>query len=322
MDVTFVSPLAGLVGLGAVAAIAVLVAAESRGRRVCAALGLLPRGGAAGLAEIVALALVGVLLGVAAMQPIGSSVAPRQGRTDAEALFVFDISRSMEARAAREAPTRFARALAAAKELRAAMPEVPVGIASVTDRVLPHLFPTTSTNVFTATVDRSLEIEHPPPDRSARGRVSALGALVALATNNFYGAESARRLAVVFTDGESLPADLGTLRARMLGARIRPIFVRFWDSDERVYAASGAVERGYRPDPASTDQLAVLADAVEGRTFGERDLAAAADRARSLLGDGPTGAHGSELQSVELSTPVAAAAFLPLLFLLWRRNVC
>jgi hypothetical protein len=321
MDLTFVSPLAGLVGLGVLAAIAALVAAEARGRRICGALGLVPRGRAAGAAEIVALALVGVLLGAAAMQPVGSRVEPRQGRTDAEAIFVFDISRSMEARASRDAPTRFERALTSAKELRAAMPDVPVGIASVTDRVLPHLFPTTSENVFTATVDRVLGIERPPPDSSGRGRATALGALAALATNNFYGSTSTRRLAVVFTDGETLPADLGTLRARMFGGHVRPIVVRFWDPDERVYTARGAVERGYRPDPGSTDELAVLTEAMQGRTYDEHDLGSAAARAQALLGDGPTGAQGRELRSVELSAPVAAVAFVPLLFLLWRRNL-
>jgi hypothetical protein len=275
---------------------------------------------AAGVPEIGALALLGGLIAVAAMQPVGSRVEPRQGRTDAEAQFVFDISRSMEARARRDGPTRFERALVAAKELRSAMPAVPVGISSVTDRVLPHLFPTTSANVFTATLDRAMGIERPPPDSSGRGRATALGSLVVLATNNFFGADSERRLVVVFTDGETVPADLGTLRARMLGARIRPIFVRFWSRDERIYTARGAIERGYRPDPASEGTMEELAAVAEGRSFHEDDLDAAAERARSLLGDGPTGPQGRELQSVELAAPAAAAAFLPLLFLLWRRN--
>jgi hypothetical protein len=321
VDVTFISPAAGLVGLVIAVAIVVLVAAEARGRRVCAALGLAPRGRSAGVPEIVALALVGGLVAVAAMQPVGSRVQPRQGRTDAEALFVLDSSRSMEARARRGGPTRFDRALSAAKELRAAMPSVPVGIASVTDRVLPHLFPTTSANVFTATLDRAMGIERPPPDSSGRGRATALGSLTALGTNNFLAPESQHRLVVVFTDGETVPADLGTLRARMLGARIRPLFVRFWAPDERIYTPRGAIERGYRPDPTSVSAMAELAGAVEGRSFHEPDLEAVADRARSVLGDGPTGPQGRELQSVELAAPLAAAAFLPLLFLLWRRNV-
>jgi hypothetical protein len=186
--------------------------------------------------------------------------------------------------------------------------------------VLPHLFPTTSANAFVSTVDRAIGIERPPPDRDGR-RATALGALSALATNNFYGPEATRKLVLVFTDGETLPADFGTLRARTLGAGIRPIVIRLWDRDERVYTARGAIERGYRPDPASADVLAEIVAATGGASFGESDLGAAADRARTLLGDGPTGPQGRELRSVELAAPVTAAAFAPLLFLLWRRNL-
>jgi hypothetical protein len=320
MDVTLVTPLAGLVGLGIVVAVGVLVAGESRARGVASALGLTPRGRGAAAPELAALVLAGGLLALAAAQPIASRVEPRPGRTDAEAIFVLDISRSMEARERRDAPTRFERALAAAKELRAAMPTVPAGVASVTDRVLPHLFPTTSANAFTSTLDRAVGIQKPPPDRRGRGRATALGALTALATNNFYGAEAERRIAIVFTDGETLPVDLGTLRARLLGARVRPLFVRLWSTDDRIYVG-GTVEQGYRPDPASEADLAVVALAAGGSVYDEKDLAGAADRARTLVGEGPTADGGSELRSVELAPHAAAAAFLPLLFLVWRRNL-
>jgi hypothetical protein len=320
MDIALVTPLAGLVGLGIVVAVGVLVAAEARARRVAIALGLSPRGRGAGTPEVAALVLAGGLLALAATQPIASRVEPRPGRTDAEALFVFDISRSMEARQRPGGPTRFERALTAAKELRATMPAVPVGVSSVTDRLLPHMFPTTSANVFTATLDRAMAIQRPPPDRAGRGVATALGALAGLATNNFYGAESERRIAVVFTDGETLPFNVGTLRARMLGAHIRPLFVRLWSSDDRIYVR-GAVERGYRPDPASGEMLVGIARAIEGDVYDESELDRAADRAQSLLGNGPTGPQGRELRSVELAPHAAAAAFLPLLFLLWRRNL-
>jgi hypothetical protein len=150
--------------------------------------------------------------------------------------------------------------------------------------------------------------------------VTALGALTALATNNFYGARAERKLAIVITDGETLPVDLGTLRARMLRARLRPVFVRLWSPDDRIYVR-GAVEQGYRPDPASAGDLRSIALEVEGTVYDERELDKAADSARSVLGDGPSGSQGRELRSVELAPHAAAAAFLPLLFLLWRRNL-
>jgi hypothetical protein len=40
-----------------------------------------------------------------------------------------------------------------------------------------------------------------------------------------------------------------------------------------------------------------------------------------VLGRGPTGPQGQELQSAELASHVAIAAFVPLLYLLWRRNL-
>ena len=45
-----------------------------------------------------------------------------------------------------------------------------VGIASLTDRVLPHLFPSTDVDVFEATIERSMAIERPPPRSSLLDR--------------------------------------------------------------------------------------------------------------------------------------------------------
>lgn len=321
MRVSFLTPVAALVGLGAVLALLALARVEQRSRRLAAALGLRPRSGLAGAADAFAIVLAGGLLALAAAQPVASTLRPREARTDAEAIFVLDISRSMLAREGREGATRFERAQRAAKELRATMPTVPVGVSSLTDRVLPYLFPTSSTNAFTATVDRAAGVQRPPPDRSGRGQATALSELSALATQNFYGVRSRYRLAVVFTDGESLPVHLGTLRARLITGRIVPIFIRLWSPDERVYAASGVPEPDYRPDPASGTELTTVAEATRGSVFEEDDLAGAAAAARKALGRGPTAPQAEELQAVELAPHVALAAFVPLLFLVVRRNV-
>src|SRR5207245_1127951 len=67
-------------------------------------------------------------------------------RKDAQAWFVLDTSLSMKAAAGPAAPTRFERAQALAIRLRRKLGDVPVGIASITDRALPHLFPTADLN--------------------------------------------------------------------------------------------------------------------------------------------------------------------------------
>jgi hypothetical protein len=321
VQLSLLTPLAALVGLGAGLALAALVLAERRSRRLCALLGLPAAGARSAVAPALALVLLGTLVGLAAAQPVVSTQRSVQGRTDAEAIMVFDITRSMLARDRVSLPSRFDRARSVAKELRAAIPDVPVGVASLSDRVLPHLFPTTSANVFTAALDRSLGIERPPPDQLGRGRVTALGALQALATNNFYGVDAKRRVAVVLTDGESLPVDQGTLRARLFSARIVPIFVHVWGSEERVFGRDGLPDRLYRPDPQSRESLDGLAEYVGGRSFGENEVGRAVDALREAVGRGPTGPQGKELQAVELSGYTLAFAFVPLLYLLWRRNV-
>ena len=72
-------------------------------------------------------------------------------RTDAEAFVVLDVSRSMLAQSSLTRPQRIERAKAAAIELRRGLPDVRVGVASLTDRVLPHLFPSADEKVFEAT---------------------------------------------------------------------------------------------------------------------------------------------------------------------------
>jgi hypothetical protein len=321
VQLSLLTPSAAIVGLIAGVGLGALVLVERRSGRLCRLLGLPPNSPRAALVPAAALVLVGALVGLAAAQPVVSSQRQLEGRTDAEAILVFDITRSMLARDRPSLPSRFDRARELAKELRASVPDVPVGVASLTDRVLPHLFPTPSANAFTATVDRSLGIERPPPDRFGRGRVTSLGSIATLATNNFFGVDAKRRAAVVFTDAESVPIDEGTLRARLFSARIVPIFVHVWDSDERVFGPGGAPERLYRPDPASRETLDALAEYVGGRSYGEADAGEVTGALRTALGDGPTGSHGQELQAVELASFTLAAAFIPLLFLLWRRNV-
>lgn len=318
--VNFLTPAAGLVGLLALVGVAAVVAAERRSRRVARALGLAPRGPLAGLGAILAVAAAGALLAVAAAQPVVSTVGVREGRTDVEAIFVFDISRSMLARQSRVGPTRFERAVEAGKELRARIPQVPVGISSITDRLLPHLFPTTSANVFTSTLDRAMGVERPPPDRSGRGRVTALSALQGLVTGNFFGPQAQKRIAVVFSDAETVPVDAPTLRGRLFG-RVEVVFVRLWSASDRVYLADGQIERQYRPDLDSGDYLAGVAEAIEANVFEEDELEDVASRVQALAGRGPTGPEGEELESRPLAAYVVGAAFLPILFLLARRNL-
>ena len=78
-------------------------------------------------------------------------------------------------------PTRLERARGAALELRTTIPQVPAGLAGLTDRALPYLFPTLDMRTFASTLREAVEIESPPPQQVARVATS-FDALAALGT--------------------------------------------------------------------------------------------------------------------------------------------
>jgi hypothetical protein len=60
---------------------------------------------------------------------------------------------------------------------------------------------------------------------------------------------------------------------------------------------------------------------VGGRVVDESDLGAVQGAAEEFFGSGPTKARPFEGERVALMPYVTLAAFLPLAFVLWRRNV-
>ena len=320
MDISFVTPEAGFVGAGILLALAAFAAGERRARRARAVLRLRPRSVPSLVADGAALVVLGALISIAAAQPVVSSIDTSKGRADAEVVMVVDITRSMLAQSGQSRPTRLERSRALAKDIRLRIPDVKVGVASVTDRVLPHLFPSLSPHAFSTTVERAIGIERPPPDRRSRLRATALGSLPDVTRLNFFSQGVRRRVVVVFTDGETIPVGLGTLRARFVTEpRTSLVFVHVWGSDERVYTANGLPER-YRADPSSRETLAQIAGAADGSVFTESQRAAALATIRRLVGSGPEVEQGRELTAKALSPFVVGATFVPLFFLLRRRN--
>jgi hypothetical protein len=321
VKLSFLTPWAAAVGLLGAVAVWALFGGERRSRAVCRALGLVPRPWLAAGLPALAIVLVAALLALAAAQPVVATVRNGEARTDAEALVIVDISRSMLAKGRPNGLTRLERARTIAKDVRAALPGVPVGIASLTDRVLPHLFPTTNQDVFVATLDRALGIERPPPDRSGRGRATSLRALGAVGTANFFRPGARKRVAIVLTDGESLPVRVAPLGAALARGNVTLLLVHVWGVDERIFRASGAPIPEYLADPDTPGFLGSLSNAIGARVFDEDEAGRAAGAARSALGAGPMGPSGRELQSLELAPYAVLASFVPLLFLVWRRNL-
>jgi hypothetical protein len=194
------------------------------------------------------------------------------------------------------------------------------GAASVTDRTLPHLFPTGDGDAFRATLEKAIGIERPPPVHSLLRRVTSLESLGAVATQSFFSPQAKHRVLVVFTDGETLPgtrARLGPLFQRPPG--ISTVFVHVWGRDERVYLRR-APEIGYRADPSSREALDRIAAGIGGKVVSENGLGQVTREVSRLVGRGPTVVEGEKRRDLPLAPPLAAAAFLPLALLLWRRD--
>jgi hypothetical protein len=318
---SFLTPFAALLGLLVVVPLAALVIGERRRRRVALLLHLGEPTRMRRLAPAVAITAVAGLLGVAAMQPTLVNRRSKRVRTDAEAFFVLDTSRSMLASLGPEKPTRFERARRLAERLRLELGDVPTGLASITDRTLPHVFPTPDVETFETALAEAIGIERPPPSDGFSVKVTTLGSLAHVATDNFFSPSARRRVLVVFTDGETKPfveASLGTLFRNPPG--VRTIFVHVWNPDERVYLRDGP-DPNYRPDPSSKITVRQLAFTTDGVAVGEHDYDGLVKRARAYVGSGPTKVLEKERRRFALAPYVAAFAFLPLGFLLWRRNL-
>jgi hypothetical protein len=318
MEFSFLTPIAGLVALVAVFAVVAFVRSEQRAREVRALLRLAPPPGSARW-TIAAIAVLALLVGVGAAQPVIEESQEEAARSDAQAFFVIDTSRSMLASTGAGEATRFDRARAAALRIRDGIPQVPAGIASLTDRVLPHVFPTVNRATFESTLRLSIGVDRPPAIEAGNQRATSFGALVALPSRNFFRGP-ARRLLVVLTDAETTDFEALPLSRSFARARIDTIVVRVSQPGERIYTREG-VEAAYRPDPASGEAAAALARAVDGRAFDEDELDGAIDAARSAIGRGRTVVRTERPDIRPLGQYAFLAALLPLGFLLWRRNL-
>jgi hypothetical protein len=317
---TFLTPVGALLALAALVPLLALLRTRRRADRVRRVVGLTRPPLRRLLVPLAALVAAGALLGAAAAQPVLERTSTHVMRTDTEVFFVIDVSRSMLAQSGQGSPTRLARTKVAASDLRNSLADLPVGIASLTDRLLPHLFPSSDADVFEATLERSIGIEQPPPRTAFATSATNLNALAKLKALRFFDPKTEHRVVVVFTDGETQPvarARLGTLFKR--SPSIDAIFVQIWAEDERVYTR-GVPEPQYLPDPSARALLDGIAASLGGSVFAERSAGVVAQRVRQLIGDGPTVTQGTERGRDALAPYLAIAAFVPLGLLLWRRD--
>jgi von Willebrand factor type A domain len=318
MDVTFLTPAAALVALLVVVPLVVMVLTERRVGEVRRALRL-PEPRASRPLAAIALLVLAALLGLGAAQPALDTTEDRLARTDAEILVVFDTSRSMLAADSADGDTRFERAQGAAVRLRNQLPEIPVGLVSLTDRVLPHLLPTVNRTAFATSVVRTMGVNRPPPLQRSNRVASTFDALRWVATRNFFAPQANKRIVVLLTDGESRVFNPRRMQAAFR-SRAHLLAIHFWKPGERVFRPDGAPEPQYQADPSSAQNVQTLARAVGGRAFDEDELGDVADEVRRIVGKGEARPVGEDNSRTSLAPYLFLGAFVPLGFLLWRRN--
>ena len=104
--------------------------------------------------------------------------------------------------------------------------------------------------MFSATLQRAIDVEHPPPSIVSVTLATNLNGLSAVPERSFFRTQARKRLVVVLTDGETEPLEAGLATAFGRAAPIETVFVRFGSLDERIYA-TGVAEGGYSHDAKS-----------------------------------------------------------------------
>jgi hypothetical protein len=311
MTVSLATPFAALAGLVGVVPLAASFLRIRRGRRLRRELGLVEPSPVVQLGRPIALACLFGLLGLAAARPSIHVQHERATRTDAELVVVIDSSRSMLAAANATQPPRYERAVAFARRLRDALPEVPVGISSLTNRLLPYLFPTADARAYDLVLDESYGIERPPPALTQDRWVTTFEPLNQVAVRRFFSPTAHTRVLVVLSDAETQDFDARSVLRHLERAGTTPIVVRFWRPGERIFSR-GRADASYRATEPGA--LVKLHDAG-WPTFRESDFAAVVRLVRRTIGSGPVARIGYDRRETSLAPIVALAALAPLLLL-------
>jgi hypothetical protein len=269
----------------------------------------------------VALATLPALVAVAATQPVVIHKRAFTQRVDAQVFVVFDTSLSMRARSSPDSPTRLQRAEREAEALVPKLGEIPVGIATITDRLLPNLMPTTNAGLVMRTIHESVRIDEPPAGIHYQGRASSFDALLPLEEDRFFPPGVTHPILVIFTDGEERPPVPGlSYDSTAEQLTIPPFFVHVWAPGEHVYF-HGRVARNYQSDPTSEQVLTHFARLTRGKVLREGDVGGLLDAIRGEAGSKPARTMILGYARIPLGQWFLLAGVFPLGFLFWRRNL-
>ena len=303
-DLVFLTPRAALVGLAFIAPLVTLAIRERAYGRVRETLGLRLPGLARVLARPAGLIALAALVAAAAAQPAVRATDSTPVRSDAELILTFDVSRSMQATGTPGGVVRLERARALGRQVHAALADVPTGVATLTNRMMPLLFPTGDERGVTAVIDHSLRLMQPQPAALTAARASSLAALTLAADRSYYNPSARKRVLVVFSDLDSDFFSLeGTLRL-LRQQRIEPFLVRVAAPGERIFDAAG------RPNAYVSESTVTIEGLRRAgwHAFEEDESARLVTEIRSYLGRGPVEASGLVASQRSLAPWLALAA--------------
>jgi hypothetical protein len=310
-QIVFLTPQAALVGFAFVAPLAVLAIRERAGRRVRAELSLRRPGLVHLLARPFGLVVLAALVALAAGQPTVRATDSATVRSDAEVYLTFDVSLSMLAANGPHGVKRLERARALGNTVSAELRDVPTGVATLTNRMMPLLFPTGDDRGVTAVLNHSLSIMQPQPVKYTAIRASSLATLSLAADRSYFNPSAKKRVLVVFSDLDSDFFSLeGTLRL-LRKHHIEPFLVRVAAPGERIYNKAG---RPYSYVSVSTVTVDGLRRA-HWHAFEENQTAQLVSSIRSYLGHGPVGKSG-RVETQRNLAPLLGLAALALTALL------
>jgi hypothetical protein len=302
---TFLTPWALLAAPAGVVPLTALLLSNRRARTVAARLGLTPAPRRL-LVPAVLASVACVAVAVAAAQPALSTSEHQRVRTHSQITYIVDVSRSMVASPGLSGTTRLARARAIVQRLHDAVRDVPSGLAGLTDRVLPYLFPTADAATFDETLRRSVLLESPRPQEVSTNATS-FGALAEVPQDGFFTGAADRRTCVLVSDGETRPYSTAAVADALGGSDgCRLIVIRVGGSADRVYKPDGTPEANFVPDPAATANMRALADAAGGRAFEAGAVAGAASALRAAAEVGPV-RNAPSVPTTRALGPYAAA---------------
>ena len=300
-EIVFLTPWAALVALAFAVPLLALVVRERAGSRVRATLALGAPERLRSFGRPLALVVLAALVAATAAQPAVRDVSSTPTRQDAELYLAFDVSRSMLATTAPGGTARLERARALALGVRAALGDVPTGVATLTNRMMPLLFPTGDDRAVTAVIEHSLRIMQPRPVVYSTARESSLAALGLAADRSYFDPSARKRALVVFTDMDSDSFSIdGTLRV-LRQHRIEPFVVRMARPGERIFDSKG---RPYDYVSVSTVSVAGLRQAT-WQAFEEDEPRPLVAAIRGYLGDGPIAGSGL-VESQRSLAPITA----------------